>query len=313
MRDEVGVGTLDARTPNFLVIGAARSGTTALYSYLRQHPDVFMPSAKEPNFFAFEGETLDCRGPGADWINNSTTCGEAYLRLFDGSQGYAARGEASPLYLYAPKAPERIRAWTPDARLVAILRDPAEQAYSHYLYARQNMIESIDNFEEALEAEEERLAQGWQPLFGYSSFPRYGEQLARFYGLFDPGQIKVFLYEDFEAHPMRVIGEVFEFIGVDPAFTPDMTYRPNISGVPKHKLAQGALMEPHLLTRIVGSLLPPQARRWVKDRVSRMNTERPEMSARARAVLRRRQREDTLRLQALLGRDLSAWLDAAPA
>src|SRR3981081_2066356 len=96
--------------PNFLVIGAARSGTTALYQYLRQHPDVFMPAAKEPNFFAFEGEDLDFRGPAADWGNNSATGIDDSQALFAEGADHIARGEASPLYLYVEKTAARIKA-----------------------------------------------------------------------------------------------------------------------------------------------------------------------------------------------------------
>src|SRR5437867_4308222 len=126
-------GKSSPRLPTFLVIGAARSGTTALYLYLRQHPNVFMSRDKETNFFAFEGEALDFRGPGAEFVNNSVVTLNAYLRLFADAPENAAIGEASPLYLYSLHAAERIHARLPDVRLIAILRNPIEQAYSHYL------------------------------------------------------------------------------------------------------------------------------------------------------------------------------------
>ena len=103
-----------SRMPTFLVIGAARSGTTALYMYLRQHPEIFMSPNKETNFFAFEDEALNCRGPGSDYINNSITRLPDYLRMFDGVSGETAIGEASPLYLYVEKTPLRIFHHVPD-------------------------------------------------------------------------------------------------------------------------------------------------------------------------------------------------------
>ena len=103
-------GKQSSRLPTFLVIGAARSGTTALYLYLRQHPNVFMAQGKETNFFAFEGEALDFRGPGAEFVNNSVATFDEYQRLFADAPEAAAIGEASPLYLYAPRAAERIHA-----------------------------------------------------------------------------------------------------------------------------------------------------------------------------------------------------------
>ncbi len=157
-----------AGLPDFLIIGAARAGTTALHSYLRQAPDIFMPAHKEPNFFAFEDEALACRGPGAEFINNSVTRMADYRTLFAGAGPGQRLGEASPLYLYSPKAPERIAHHLPEVRMVAILRNPVDQAFSHFLYATKYRIEPIADFTEALRREEERMAAGWQPLFGYS-------------------------------------------------------------------------------------------------------------------------------------------------
>ena len=294
--------------PTFLVIGASRSGTTALHNYLRQHPDVFMPASKEPNFFLADGQVLDFKGPAAEWVNNSMRSLEEYQGLFEAGARSLARGEASPLYLYFENAPLRIKHHVPDTRMIAVLRDPAEQAYSHFMYAKRNMLEPLDDFTEALAKEDDRIANGWQPMFRYSSFPRYGEQLARYYAQFDRSQIQLFLYEEFDTRPLPVLAEMFAFIGVDESFVPDVSYRPNASGRPKNKLLQDAVMKPHLATRIAGAMLPRGLRQRVKDIISGSNVEREVLPADAKAILRARQSEDTLRLQDLIGRDLSAWL-----
>ncbi len=117
--------------PNFLIVGAMKCGTTALYYYLEQHPQIFMSPVKEPNFFCFEGrEGLDS--------GNSITDIAAYRGLFRGVSSERAIGEASHCYLYEPRAVERIKHYTPDARLIAILRSPIERAYSHFLHAVRN-------------------------------------------------------------------------------------------------------------------------------------------------------------------------------
>ena len=294
--------------PNFLVIGASRSGTTALHNYLRQHPDVFMPASKEPNFFLADGHPLSFSGPAADWVNNSVSALDDYQALFEPGARHLARGEASPLYLFFDNAPAAIKARVPDVRMIAVLRDPAEQAYSHFMYAKRNMLEPLDDFTAALAKEDERIAAGWQPMFHYASFPRYGEQLARYFQHFDRSQIQLFLYEEFDARPLPVLSEMFAFIGVDEGFEPDVSYRPNASGRPKNKLLQDAVMSPHLLTRVAGAMLPQGLRQRIKDVISGRNVEREELPADAKAILRARQREDTLRLQDLIGRDLSGWL-----
>lgn len=302
------------RMPDFLVIGAARSGTTALHAYLRQHPAIHMSAVKEPNFFAYEGERPACRGPGADYINNSITDPEAYAALFADAPPDALCGEASPLYLYSPEAPARAARRIPQARLVAILRNPVEQAWSHFLYAKRQRLEPLDDFAEALRREEERLAAGWQPLFGYSRFPRYHEQLSRWRAHFPEERILIRLYEDFEADPAGVAAEIFRFLGVAADFRPDMSWRPNAGGVPRSALIQDLLLKPSLLTRAVAAVTPEETRRRVRDALVRRNLRRgQEMSGEAREILNERLREEILRLQDLLGRDLGAWLDRAPA
>ena len=238
-------GVPPSRLPTFLVIGAARSGTTALYLYLRQHPNVFMAKGKETNFFAFEGEALDFRGPGAEFVNNSVASLDEYRKLFADAPADAAIGEASPLYLYAPRAAGRIHARLPDARLIAILRNPIEQAYSHYLYARKEAIEPLADFGAALDAQEERKRAHWQPLFQYIDFARYDVQLRRYLEHFSRDQLQLFLYEDFASDPVRATQAIFAFIGVDPSFVPDVSARANTGGNPKSEWWQAVMMRPN--------------------------------------------------------------------
>ncbi len=294
--------------PTFVIIGAARSGTTALYTYLRQHPQIFMSPIKETNFFCFEGQPLDYRGPGNDYVNNSIHALSDYEALFAGAPPEAARGEASPLYLYVEQTASRIRHHVPEAKLVAILRNPVEQAFSHFLYAKKQTIEPLDDFEQALEAEPERAREHWQPLFQYSTFPLYGLQLRRYFDLFPREQLSIHLYEDFEADPRSVLADIHAFIGVDPGFVPDLDYRPNAGGVPRSSFLQNAVMKPHLLNRVLGRLVPEDLKSRIRNAISDRNIERPEVSAAARERLLSVLRPDILELQDLIGRDLSAWL-----
>ena len=295
--------------PDFLVIGAARAGTTAIYSYLRQCPDIFMPRVKEPNFFAFEGEALACAGPGADDINNSVTSLVAYRDLFATAPHGTLTGEASPLYLFAAKAAARIRHHTPDARLVVVLRNPVEQAFSHFLYATKQRIEPLEDFTEALHREPERLAQNWQPLFGYSSFPRYGEQIERYLALFPRDQILIRLYEDFQTDPAHLMQDIFRHIGVTSGFRPDMTRKPNAGGVPKNRVFQDFLMRSNPVTRAIGLLVPQETRLRIRDRLASLNLKREDdMPAAARAILLDRLADQIRALEPMIERDLSNWL-----
>ena len=295
--------------PQFLLIGAARAGTTAIYSYLRQCPDIFMPRLKEPNFFAFEGQTLACRGPGADYINNSVTRLAEYRDLFATSPPGAVLGEASPLYLFADQAAARIRHHAPEARLVVVLRNPVDQAFSHFMYATKQRIEPLTDFVAALAAEDQRLADGWQPLFGYSRFPRYAEQLARYLALFPRDQILIRLYEEFERDPATLMQDILGHIGVTSGFRPDMAIKHNAGGVPKNRIFQDFLMKSNPVTRAVGLVVPQETRLRIRDRLAGFNLKRDEtMPPEARAILLNRLGDQIKALQPMIDRDLSAWL-----
>jgi len=300
---------MSAKIPDFLVIGAARAGTTALHAYLRQHPEIFMPAHKEPNFFAFEGQALNCAGPGADYINNSVVDLAAYQALFADAPAGATCGEASPLYLYSDTAPERIKSHTPDAKMIVILRNPVEQAYSHFMYATKQCIENEANFGDALNMESERLEQGWQPLFGYSSFPRYGEQLARYLELFPREQLLIRRYEDYQRDPDGLLRDIYEFVGVDPAFSPDMSGKLNAGGVPKNQAIQDFLMKSNPVTKAVGLVVPKNTRLKIRDWLAKKNMDAPDvMPPEDRAVLIERLSDDIAALEQLLDWDLSDWL-----
>jgi hypothetical protein len=148
--------------PNFLVIGAGRSGSTSLYHYLAQHPQIFMSPVKEPKFFALEGHALDFRGPGDERIRvDTTTTLTAYRSLFDGVRGELAVGEASTLYLSHEAAADAIARHVPEMKLIAILRDPAERAHSAFQHLTRDGYEPLANFEDALCDEPRRMAEGW--------------------------------------------------------------------------------------------------------------------------------------------------------
>ncbi len=297
-----------AERPEFLIIGAARSGTTALHAYLRQHPQIFMPAHKEPNFFAFEGLDLTCEGPGADDINNSITRFSDYQRLFDSAPDTATCGEASPLYLYSERAPAQIKRHVPNARMVVILRNPVEQAFSHFMYATKQCIEPESDFTTALGLENKRLADNWQPLFGYSSFPRYAEQLSRYFAIFPKQQFLIRTYEDFQDKPNEVLKDIFGFIGVDVGFKPDMSQKLNAGGVPKNQALQNFLMKSNPITRAIGLVVPPATRLRIRDRLAKLNLDRAEaMPDAARTILHQRLDDEIIRLEHLIARDLSAW------
>ena len=199
--------------PNFIIIGAEKAGTTALWQFLKQHPQIFMSAVKEPQFFGYEGREVSFNGPGPV-VKEALpiTDFKEYQSLFKGADGYPAVGEASPSYLYNSRAPERIRHYVPQAKLIAILRNPVDRAYSRFLHLVREDREPVGDFLEAVEKEQWRIEHNWWPDFFYTRNGFYHSQLSRYYDLFDTNQIKVYLYENLSADPLGTLRDIFSFL-----------------------------------------------------------------------------------------------------
>ena len=299
--------------PNFLIIGAAKSGTTALYSYLKQHSDVYMSSVKEPRFFAFEGETLAFRGPkghGARFNKETITDLKTYQSLFDDVKDEKAIGEASPAYLSsAPKASERIHHHLPNAKLIVILRQPAERAYSSFLHTVKSGIETNLNFEVALASEDKRIRDNWGAIWQHRSLGFYYDQLVPYNNLFSKEQMRVYLYDDLQADAVGLIQNICDFLEIDNTFVPDVSFRVNRSGIPRSRWLYEFLKAPDNKVRdMLKPLIPKTLRKSAVKKVKTSNIVRPEISAEMRQQLTLDYKDDILKLQDLIERDLSGWL-----
>ncbi len=171
--------------PNFLIIGPPKCGTTALYRYLSQHPDVFMPREKEPRFLLSHAVPTYTGPTDPLYAKRLVTSVTKYEELFASASRERAIGEASTLYLYTPGAEDGIRRHVPGAKLIAILRNPVDRAYSNFLHQRYLGAEPLSDFDEALRAEPARIARGWGPFWHYAELGRYQRQLERFHRVFD--------------------------------------------------------------------------------------------------------------------------------
>jgi Sulfotransferase family len=294
--------------PNFLLLGAAKTGTTSLYQYLKQHPQIYMSPSKEPRFFAFEGETLDFRGIG-DSKETAITDIQIYLTLFEKVTNETAIGEASTMYLWSPKAPERIHHYIPDARLIAILRDPIERAYSNFLHLIQAGREPLNDFAQAIQAEESRIRDHWWPFWYYKEQGFYYLQLKRYFDRFDQDQIKICLYEDFRDTPIALFRDICRFLGVDDNFIPDVSEKIRVSRpVPKNKLLHTLLTQPNTIKSALKLLLPPGICQRISTNVQNRNLIKQKPSIEIRKQLIKVYQEDIFQLQDLIQRDLSQWL-----
>lgn len=303
--------------PTFLLLGAPKAGTTALYHVLRQHPQVFMSAVKEPHFFAFTSpQEMQFNGPRDDRAYLSTQSVvdfAAYQNLFSGATE-VARGEASTMYLYHPQTPKRIAQYAPEVKLVAILRNPIDRAFSHFLHLRRDGREWLTDFAEALAAEPERITQGWSPAWHYQAVGNYAEQLPRYWQQFPREQLRIYLYEDWQQNPDAFLQDLFEFIGVEPNFRPPDRDRANTTNqVQKNLGIHDFLTQENPLKSVLRRLIPAQIRQPLAAKAYRANVSAPpKLTPELRSQLLPQFRDGILKTQDLIDRDLSAWLKCSP-
>ena len=295
--------------PNFLIVGAARSGTSSLYEYMKQHPEVYFSENKEPMFFSFYQQNVDFKGPGDNLELNrkSVTDPEAYKALFRDARQAKAIGEASANYLYSRTAADNIKRFIPDVKIIAVLRNPVERAYSSYLYTLRDGREPLSSFEEALAQEDERIQDHWEHIWHYRRMGFYHEQLSYYYQQFPADNILVILQEDLKSDTAGVLRTVFEFLEVDAGFTPDFSVEYNQGGKPKNAWLNSVLTRPMRIKQWLRPLLP----RKLLDayiHLKHKNLDKPELLPETRQSLRNAYRTDIQQLEQLIHRDLSHWL-----
>ena len=295
--------------PNFFIIGAARCGTTSLYNYLDQHPEIFMCPIKEPNFYYLEGQADKIKGHGtALWLRSCVTTRDDYLSLFSGVTTEKAIGEASVGYISRVEAPPAIHRDVPHAKIFASLRHPVERAYSSYLGMRLAGRERSRTFREALDLEDSRLRDNWS-FGGYKTNGLYHQLLSRYYHLFPREQIHVHLFDDFKADPTQVVVNMLERLGVDTTFVPDTSIRHNPTGKIRNPVAHYIWTRSRPIRAGLRRHLPAALRDWAFPFFTRSGLERPPMPEEIRRELGEFYRPDIEKLQDLIDRDLSHWLE----
>lgn len=208
---------MGSRLPDFLLLGAPKCGTSALHNALAGHPQLFLSEPKEPKFFLTDGPPPDSGGGPGD----VPTWGEHvwrrddYEALFAGADPDALCGESTVFYLYDRAAQQRIRDLVPDARLIAVLRDPVERAHSNWSHLRGADLEPEADFARALDLEQERIDGGWAHFWHYAAQGRYGEQLEHLDSLFPREQVLLVRYRDLRDTPVETADRVCRFLGVD--------------------------------------------------------------------------------------------------
>jgi hypothetical protein len=304
-------------TPNLFIVGAPKSGTTALASYLTQHPGVFVAD-KELSFF---GSDLDFRSDdGGRWQISY----RSYLEWFSAHGDARYRTDRSVFYLYSSLAATEIHAFDPDSRIIVLLRNPVDQMHSQHAEMLFQGDEDIVDFGEALAAEADRrggrrVPPGCRKHFGllYRDIARYPEQVERYLTAFGPGGVCVVLYDDLLADAAGTYRRVLAFLEVDPTHVPSFDVV-NANKVIRSARARDLLRHTPPALRRVGRMVVPNqyARATLRRRLHGLNTERrprPPVPTQLRLALQDEFEPDIRRLEELLGRDLTPWRASDPA
>jgi hypothetical protein len=297
------------RLPDFLVVGAAKSGTTALYHYLNQHPEVFLSPIKETNFFALKDKELSFNGPGDDKgiHRRSITDIIEYKNQFINVTTEKAVGEICPSYLYFEDAPKNIKEHIPKVKIIAILREPVARAFSAWVHLTRDGREYL-SFKEALADEPRRIKENWAEIWHYKEESKYYDQLKRYYDSFPKENIKVVIYEDFKKNQMRVYGEICNFIGVKSSFVPSMSAKHNKGGIPKNKIIWNLMMKQNIWKTLFNHLMPIKIRKMIKEKIEARNVnKKPQLDKNKRKELSVQFRDEINKIEQLIEQDLTVW------
>jgi hypothetical protein len=305
-----------SRWPNFVIIGGGKSGTTSLDYYLNQHPDIFMSPRKEPNFFGYElADEYDFLDDPSEllYYRLSVTDQENYLNLFKNATPKQSVGEVSVTYLYHEKACQQIHHHIPKAKIVVILRQPTERLYSRFLHlARIDQLPS-ENFSDCLDKRNEL----WWTRNDLVKEGFFYKHLSKFYKMFDAENIKVFLFEDLKSDPRKLMRELYDYIGVDSSFEPDMSIKLNTSGFIKNRLFNSVFGEAKGLIKTARALLPKSIYAKlktnhkvlkIKNKIREKNLHKPKLDFELKKEVNEIYADDIKKLALLINRDLSHWL-----
>lgn len=293
--------------PNFVIAGTARSGTTSLYYYLKQHPSIGFPDKKEPKYFSSTGQQFPHNGPGDQNVDKLMVRDFAgYQQLFDGLENYPRIGEASSDYLYfhACSVPA-MRETLGDVPIILCLRNPVERAWSAYNNLIRDQRETLD-FAAALAAEPQRIADNWDWMWHYRQAGLYADQVAAFQQAFS--QVKVVLFEDLEQDADAVVKSLFAFLGVDACASVDTSTHYSHSGKAKNPLIAFLSNRNNAFAFALRQLALKLVPRAILEKIASRSLKKDDMPPALRHELKAFYRNDILRLATLIERPLESWL-----
>jgi len=286
-------------SPNFFIVGAPKAGTTSLYHYLEAHPQIFMSSVKEPNYFSYQSSLNQNLYYKERGINNF----EEYISLFEKAGNKKAIGEASVSYLFYPEAAINIKNAFPKSRIIIMLRNPVERAISHY-----NMDYKLGYVDLTFENVIKKKYDSNLNKLYYQQFIELGlyyNQVKRYIELFGRENVLIIFFEDFKNHAPREVKKIFEFLDVDSGFQTDTNAKYNTFKTPRNSLIR-SIYRIKFLRVVLKKLFPQFISDLIKSIILTKNKKKFPDEATMK-FLKQIYTPDIKQLEKLLNRDLNTW------
>lgn len=317
---------MDSVKPNFFVIGVVKGGTTSLHQYLDQHPDVYMSPVKETNHFSksdidvskFEkayahdvNVDLDkfLAGDMQEKIHIAhVTDDEDYKKLFKNVKNEKAIGEASNSYILYPKVAQSIHDYNPDAKIIMMLRNPVERAYSQYVMNLRLGKTLEQDFIKEVESDDNKTNKGWGANHQYLFIGNYYQQVKRYLEIFPREQVLICWYDEYKQNPSAVIKSIYRFLNIDEEFEVDTSKKLNVAGVPKFGKLNYYINQVGIISWAKRALPKSWRAPFKKLMYSEDKSKIPTITPSAKAHLIDYYQGDIKQLSALVDKDLSHWL-----
>ncbi len=300
--------------PDFFVVGAPKAGTTAVFRWLQGHQEVFVPHIKEPSYFAYAGTSaVPLNGPfDPDYFNRITTDPNDYAALYASADGRLT-GDVSPVYLVDQSVAAQIARARPDARIIIILRDPVERAFSQYLHHVRDGLEPATSFDAALDLEPTRRAEGWSWGHCYATHSHYADQIARYLNAFPRQQILFLEFSQLDAAPDDCWRKICLHLGIAPTplvNNPRLNVTAGLASVSDRPAMTRALRHPGRVQRLVKRLIPQGFRKRLRTWLEGAGKPLPVLEEATRQRLARRYDTERAGISEQTGLSLDHWTRA---
>lgn len=289
--------------PNFFIVGAAKSATTSVDRYLNEHPKIFMSPRKETHYFATDAMPREFKGMGDESLNQLIVRDRSqYEGLFVDVKSQLIVGESSVYYMYYATTVTNIFSEIPDAKILIVLRNPIDRAFSAYLHLVKDEREVLE-FEKSMELEQQRRDACYEPMWLFKELGLYYTQVKRYIDVFGREKVKVIFFEELEALPQKVLDEIFTFLGVEP-YRVNTSVRYNPSGRRKFNKTYDFVTQPHPIKSLIKFFIPEMTRKKIQHRVLNVILDKPVMNENTRKSLAEFFFDDVRKLEKLLDTNL---------